>query len=422
MKKLEYPRLGDRCYRDTLPNGLSVYVVPKPGFSKAYAFFAANYGGNDQRFCINGRWRNTPAGVAHYLEHKMFDMPEGNALQTLSARGASPNAFTSNEITGYHFSCTDQFEENLTTLLSFVTTSYFTEESVAKEQGIIASEIRMIEDNPDWQVYHNLMQALYVNHPVRNSVAGTVESIAQITPEILTSCHKAFYAPENMVLCVAGNVEPRQVMRLAASIVPPGEGRVAARDHGEPEPPEAGEQEITREMEVASTSFLLGLKAAPEPSLRRRLVGELAVELLAGESTPLYARLYQDGLIDKSFGGEFDSTPETAHMIFGGESDRPEAVAEAVLNEGVRIAWHGLDDALFRRVKKAAYGSRVRALNSFEHTCIQLAYGHFAGYQYLDFAELYDQITRQEVEEFLQETVAADRSALSVIKPKGAQL
>lgn len=422
MKQFEYPRLGDRCYYDKLPNGLSVYVVPKPGFSKAYAFFAVNYGGNDQRFCVNGRWRNTPAGVAHYLEHKMFDMPEGNALQTLSVRGASPNAFTSNEITGYHFSCTDQFDENLSTLLSFVTTPYFTEESVAKEQGIIASEIRMIEDNPDWQVYHNLLQALYVNHPVRNSVAGTAESIAQITPEILTGCHKAFYTPENMVLCVAGNVEPRQVMRLAAAIVPAGGRPVPERDHGEPEPQEAGAQEVTREMEVASTSFLLGFKANPENSLRRKLVGELAAELLAGESSPLYAKLYQEGLIDKTFGGEFDSTPETGHIIFGGESDRPEAVAEAILNEGVRIAWHGLDDALFHRVKKAAYGSRVRALNSFEHICIQLAYGHFAGYQYLDFAELYDQITRQEVEEFLQETVAASRSALSVIRPKGAQL
>lgn len=420
MKRFDYPRLGDRCYYDRLPNGLSVYVVPKPGFSKAYAFFATHYGGNDQRFAVNGRWRNTPAGVAHYLEHKMFDMPEGNALQLLSKRGASPNAFTSAEITGYYFSCTDQFEENLSTLLSFVTTPYFTGESVAKEQGIIASEIRMIEDNPDWQVYHNLMQALYVGHPVRDSVAGTTESIAGITPEVLAACHKAFYTPENMVLCVAGNVEPRQVLRLAASIVPSGGGPVPARDHGEPEPQEAGNQEIIREMEVASTSFLLGFKADPDGSLRRKLVGELAAELLAGESSPLYARLYQDGLIDKTFGVEFDASPETANLIFGGESDHPDAVAEAILNEGVRVAWHGLDDALFRRVKKAAYGSRVRALNSFEHTCIQLAYGHFYGYQYLEFADLYDQITRREVEEFLQETVAADRSALSVIRPKGA--
>lgn len=419
MKELEFSLLGDRCYFETLPNGLTVYVLPKPGFAKSFAFFAAHYGGADERFSTGGRWRQTPAGVAHFLEHKLFDMPEGNALQILSARGASPNAFTASDITGYYVSCTDQVYENLRTLLAFVTTPYFTEESVAKEQGIIGQEIRMIEDNPDWQVYHRLMEALYAGHPIRNSVAGSIESISHITPEILTACHKTFYHPGNMVLCVAGNVEPRTVLQIAAAVVPPAPRQAILRDHGEPERPESASQEVVLEMEVSAPKFLLGFKAEPEGSLERQLTGELAAELLAGESSPLYAKLYQVGLIDKSFGVEYDGGAETSHFIFGGESSNPAGVAEELLNEAVRIAWNGLDDALFRRVKKAAYGGRVRALNSFEHTCIQVAKGHFAGYQYLDFAALYDRITRREVEELLRESITGARSALSIVRPKG---
>ncbi len=419
MKELKFPRLGERCCYETLPSGLTVYILPRPGFSKSFAFFATHYGGEDERFSTGVRWRQTPAGVAHYLEHKKFDMPEGNALQLLTARGASPNAFTSTDITGYYFSCTDRFYENLRTLLTFVTTPYFTSESVEKERGIIGQEIRMIEDDPDWQLYHSLMQALYQNHPVRNSVAGSVDSIAKITPEILPLCHQTFYPPGNIVLCVAGNVEPREVLQLAASVVPMAEKQTIRRDHGEPEPMEPAAQETVREMEVSAPSFLLGFKAEPDGTLRRRLVGALAAELLAGESSPLYAGLYRNGLIDKSFRVSFESDAETAHFVFGGESADPAAVAEALLNEGVRLAWNGLDDALFRRVRRAAYGSRVRALNSLEHICIQAALGHFGGYQYLDFGTLYDQITRQEVEELLRTCITGERAALSIVRPKG---
>ena len=192
MNQSFYKRLGESVHRETLPNGLQICVVPKPGYAKKYAFFATRYGGMDTRFRLGGKWLDTPMGIAHYLEHKMFDTPDGNALQTLSATGASPNAFTSTAITGYHFSCTDRFWENLRILLEFVSVPYFTKESVEKEQGIIGQEIRMIEDNPDWQVFHMLLEALYKNHPVRNSVAGSVESIAEITAETLYSCHEAF--------------------------------------------------------------------------------------------------------------------------------------------------------------------------------------------------------------------------------------
>ena len=220
MEQLNFARVGETMYHEKLKNGLNVFVFPKPEFQKGYAFFATNYGGMDMRFCLNGEWRNTPAGVAHYLEHKMFDTQEGNALQDLAANGASPNAFTSNDITGYYFDSTEKFEENLRILLSFVSVPWFTQESVDKERGIIGQEIGMIEDDPNWQVYQNLTKAMYHTHPIRTSVAGTVESISHITDKTLYDCHKAFYDPANMVLCAAGDIDLETVCAAAREILP----------------------------------------------------------------------------------------------------------------------------------------------------------------------------------------------------------
>ena len=192
MEKTIYSRVGETLFHTRLENGLPIYVNVKPGFRKAFAFFATNYGGMDLRFQLDGTWQETPAGVAHFLEHKMFDTKEGNALQDLAANGASPNAFTSSAITGYYFECTEQFEENLKTLLSFVSVPWFTPESVEKEQGIIGQEIQMIEDDPEWQVFIHLLSGLYEHHPIRFSVAGSRESISHITADTLYACHKAF--------------------------------------------------------------------------------------------------------------------------------------------------------------------------------------------------------------------------------------
>ena len=203
MESRDYPNIGEKLYSTVLENGLRLNVVPKAGFSTRYAVFADNYGGAHRRFQLEGQTIDTPAGVAHFLEHKMFDLPNGdNALNILSANGADPNAFTSSGVTCYYFQCTEGFEENLRMLLHFVSTPYFTAETVEKEQGIIAQEIMMGEDSPDSAVYYNLMEMLYAHHPVRDKVAGTVESISQITHETLYACHKAFYAPSNMALCV----------------------------------------------------------------------------------------------------------------------------------------------------------------------------------------------------------------------------
>ncbi|MFR3997323.1 MAG: EF-P 5-aminopentanol modification-associated protein YfmH, partial [Oscillospiraceae bacterium] len=260
MNEKVYPRIGERVLEKTLSNGLKIFIVPKPQHRKKYAFFATRYGGMDMQFIRNGKKCDTPAGIAHYLEHKMFDTEDGNALQQLSQNGAEPNAFTSNAMTGYYFDCTEHFEENLRILLSFVSVPYFTEESVEKERGIIAQEIRMVEDSPDWQVYERLLACLYRSSPARVPIAGTVESIAGITAETLYDCHRAFYCPSNMALCIVGNVDPQAVIALAEEVLPRERGEEIARCYGEEEDGAAAQHETVTQMEVALPQFLVGFK------------------------------------------------------------------------------------------------------------------------------------------------------------------
>ena len=423
MEKLSFPRVGEEMYCEKLENGLHVFVFPKPEYQKGYAFFATNYGGMDMRFCLDGTWQDTPAGVAHYLEHKMFDTKEGNALQDLAANGASPNAFTSNAITGYYFESTEKFEENLRILLSFVSQPWFTPESVDKERGIIGQEIGMIEDNPDWKVFMNLMAALYRYHPVRVSVAGSVESISHITADTLYACHKAFYDPANMTLCVAGPVDPRHICEVAREILPKTPGPIAAKDYGQKEPPQAAKELVEMEMEVSAPIFQLGVKGdAPgrgEDGQLQQLVAELALEVLLGTSSPLYARLYRQGLINQSFTYGYESFPGCSFLCAGGESKDPAQVRQAVLEEASRLVREGIDRGLWERVKKGSYGAKVRALNSFEQLCVGQAQAFFQGGAYLDFARLFDAVTMEQAQKLLEEWVTPSRTALSVVRPKG---
>jgi len=422
MEQRTFPGLGERMEHQMLENGLDIFVFPKPGFQKCFAFFAAHYGGMDTRFCLDGQWIDSPAGVAHFLEHKMFDTEQGNALQDLAENGASPNAFTGNSITGYYFESTQHFEENLRTLLSFVSIPWFTQESVDKEQGIIGQEIGMIEDDPDWVVFMNLMKELYAHHPVRASVAGTVESISHITAQTLYTCHKAFYAPSNMVLCVAGDVDAQRVCSIAGEILPKQPGSIAQRDYGAKEPPRAVGDYVEAEMEVSAPLFQLGFKGEEElrgpKGQRQEMLGDLACEMLLGNSTPLYAELYQKGLINQSFSYGYESDPGCAFLMAGGESPDPKAVRQAVLEEARRLAREGLDEALWQQVKKGVYGIKVQGLNSFEHLCINQAQDFFRGCDYLDFAALFDQITREEVQNLLQGWVTQERCSLSVVRPR----
>ena len=421
MKETFYQRIGETVYREKLSNGLQLCVVPKPEHAESYAFFATRYGGMDTRFQLDGKWLDTPAGIAHYLEHKMFDTKEGNALQELAQNGAEPNAFTANAMTGYYFSSTERFEENLKILLSFVSIPYFTDESVAKEQGIIGQEIRMIEDNPDWQLYTRMMQALYSRHAARTSIAGTVESISHITAQTLYDCHKAFYTPSNMILTVVGNVDPVRIREIAQSILPREGGPVIPRDYGE-EPMEVAQKETRMAMEVATPQFLTGYKCAPaaegEAYLRATVIGDMACDILLGNSSPLYLRLYDQGLINTSFGGAFEMMPGVAYLYAGGDSKDARAVAAEIQKEAERLATEGVDEDFYQRVRRAAFGENLRGLNSFENIAVALTEGYFYGYDPFRFPQAFDSITKEDIAAFLRDNLTADRAVLSEIVPK----
>ena len=421
MKQNFYERIGESVYQETLPNGLQIFVVPKPGYTKKYAFFATRYGGMDTRFQLDGAWLDTPAGIAHYLEHKMFDTKEGNALQELAKNGAEPNAFTANAMTGYYFDSTEHFEENLEILLSFVSIPYFTEESVAKEQGIIGQEIRMIEDNPDWQIYTRMLQALYSKSPARTSIAGTVESISHITAETLYDCHKAFYTPSNMVLAVVGDVDPQSLVDLAQRVLPCESGPVIPRDYGD-EPDAVAERETSCAMEVSCPQFLAGFKCRPaqdgEEYMRLALIGDIACDILLGDSSPLYLRLYDEGLINTSFGGSFEMMPGIAYLYAGGDSKDARAVTREIQKEAERLVREGIDEAFYQRIKKAAFGANLRGLNSFENIAVSLSEGYFHGYDPFVFPQVFDSIRKEDITAFLKENILAERMVLSEIVPK----
>ncbi len=422
MRSKEYPGLGETLYSATLPNGLALHVVPKPGFRSFYAVFAANYGGAHRRFRLGGETIDTPAGVAHYLEHKMFDMPDGdNALNMLTANGADPNAFTSSGITCYFFQCTENFEENLKLLVHFVSTPYFTEETVRKEQGIIGQEIAMGNDSPGTVCYYNLLEQLYRHHPVRDRVIGTAESIAEITHETLYSCHRAFYAPSNMVLCVEGDVDPDRVEALVRGLLPEERAEAPEADFG-PEEDLLPVETLRREaMTVSAPQFLIGLKLRPldgEAGLRQRITAQLALRLLVGSSSHFYTSLYAEGLLNRDFDYEVDFSAGTAVVLLGGESTDPEKVLETLNAHIARVNEEGFGSEAFERARRASYGARLRGLEDFENVCVSLASAQFAGFCPLDAPGVLGTVTREECEAFVRESLSPERFALSVIEPK----
>ena len=422
MESKRYPNIGEQVFEDTLPNGLRLRVIPKPGFASCYAVLAADYGGAHRRFTVDGKTVDTPAGVAHYLEHKMFDLPGGdNALNILTMNGADPNAFTAGGITCYYFQCTERFEENLRMLLHFVSTPYFTAETVQKEQGIIAQEIRMGEDSPDSAVYHNLMHALYEHHPIRDRVIGTVESIAQITEQTLYDCHRVFYAPVNLCLCVEGDVDPQAVRQIALESLPGEKGSLPAADFGEPESPLPGESRVVKAMAVSAPQFLIGAKIRAEKggqaALRQHLVSTLALRLLVGASSPFYTALYADGTLNRDFDYEADFTAGTGTVLIGGESPDPDRVLAALQEQVAAVCREGFDESRFRRAKRASLGARLRGLEDFENVCVATVSGVFDGYEAFDSISLLDTVAKEECEAFVRENLAPERLAISIIEP-----
>ena len=421
MTQQYYPQWNETVYFEKLPNGLSVYVVPKPGFTKKLCYFVTDYGAIHTAYSRNGEAMQAPDGVAHFLEHKMFDLPGRDVTAEFAALGARPNAFTSYDLTAYYFSCTENFDKNLRLLLEFVSTPYFTPESVEKEQGIIGQEIGMSTDNPDSQIFELLMKAMYENHPIHTPILGSRESIAQITDKTLYDCHKAFYRPGNMLLCVVGDVDPEAVKKAALDILPATDDTVVTRQEQWEEEMTPITPSVTAHMEVAMPMFHLGFKCEPldkgAKAVRMEAIGDLAAEALFGESSPLYQKLYEEGVIDGSFGGGFETVDGMALLLASGDSEDPEAVKAAILQQAEVLLTEGLAEKDFLRMKRSALGRRIRDLDSFDSLCFRICAYHFSGYDYFRFPEIYQTITAQDILDFIRDVVKPERSCLCVIYP-----
>ena len=422
MKRYEYPELGEVLYMDTLENGLRVCVLPRPGFSRKLAYFVTDYGAVHTDFTLDGRQIHSPAGIAHFLEHKMFDLPDGRDVSAeLAALGAVTNAFTSHDMTAYYIGCTEKFEAALKLLLEFVSTPYFTAESVEKEMGIIDQEIGMDADSPDSTCFKNLMTCMYHQHPIRIDVLGTADSIREITPQLLYDCHRGFYTPGNMMLCVVGDVEVDRVAEIAADILGREKRSVAKKQR-----PWNEDMTILRDfahenMEVAMPMFNLGFKCEPmgtgEGAIRQEIVGDLAAEALFGESSELYLKLYEEGLIDSSFGGGFETIDGMAMLLCSGDSDDAASIREQILTQAGKIVREGLPEDVFGRMKRSAFGRRMRDLDSFDSTCFRLCAYKLTDFDYFEFPRVYRSVEVREVQEFLHRVVRRERCALSVVDP-----
>ena len=422
MKKFEYPHLGESIHKTVLSNGLTVEIVPRPGFTKKLAYFVTDFGSIHTAFELEGENYTVPAGVAHFLEHKMFDMPDGRDVTAeLASLGASVNAFTSFDVTAYYFACTRNFEQCLRILLEFVSTPYFTPESVEKEMGIIDQEIGMNLDSPDSRVFEDMVGHLYRSHPIRVPILGTCDTIRRITPEILHTCHRAFYTPGNMMLCVVGDVDPDQVAAIAEEVLGTHQRPVGKKIQHWQEDMTVAEHATWRTMEVSMPTFELGFKCEDvgwgRDSVRKEIVGDLAAEALFGESSPLYLELYEEGLIDASFGGGFEDSEDMAMLFCSGDSDDPEAVRDAILERAAALAVTGVDEADFLRMKRSALGRRIRDLDSFDATCFRVCASHLSKFEYFDFPGVYAEVTAEELREFLGRVVRPERMSLAVIEP-----
>ncbi|MBE6917067.1 MAG: insulinase family protein [Ruminococcaceae bacterium] len=422
MSRKQYPALDETVCTRVLENGLTVKVVPRPGFARKLAYFVTDFGSIHQDFELDGKQYHAPAGIAHFLEHRMFELPGRDVMEEFAALGANVNAFTGYDMTAYYFSCTENFDENLRLLLEFVSTPCFDQESVEREIGIIDQEIGMNADAPESQVFEELMRILYRVHPIRVPILGTSESIRQINAQWLELCHRAFYTPRNMLLCVVGDVDIDAVAALAEKVL-----GTQCKESGKKlmewdESLVAAKPLCRRTMEVAMPTFQLAFKAEPigtgDETMRMEIVGDLAAEMLFGESSSLYLKLYEQGLIDSSFGGGFETVDGCAMLTCGGDSEEPEKIHDEILKAAQEVAKTGVSEADFLRMKRSAMGRRIRDLDSFDSTCFRVCAYHFDGFEYFRFPSVYAAVTQAEVCAFLATVVREERAALSIIDPK----
>jgi len=417
-----YPGLGEKVFHGQMKDGLTCIYIPKEGFKRKFAILATPYGGVYRKVLVDGEDFSTPAGIAHFLEHKMFEDPHASIENRFASYGASVNAFTTQTSTAYLFSTAENFYDCLGLLLDFVQKPGFTEQGVITERGVIAQEIKMYADQPNWSVYLNAMRGMYHDHPIAEDIAGKIEDLDKIDYALLKKCHDLFYNPGRMVLVVAGDLDVKELYEFVASNqsekdfpkLPEIQDQIP-RSHDEDVLPqqEAG-------MEVARPMLCLGLRdqvaSTWQEAVWRETVASLMLELFVGKNSPFYNRLYDDGIIDNSFGVEYTCTPWYSHFIFGAESDDPQRLADELLAELRRLQQCGISQQLMEVNLSKLLGLFIMDLNGLESTVMAYATDWLQEREYFARFQEMRQLTKGDVEGFIN-SLDLDKACLSVVNP-----
>lgn len=420
IKDIYCKQTGDHCKYIKHSSGLDIYVCEMNGFSTTEALFGTKYGSINTMFKTKNDKQYTvvPEGIAHFLEHKLFENEDCDAFALYAQTGANANAYTSFDRTCYLFSCSDNYIKSLEILLDFVQKPYFTKETVDKEQGIIGQEIQMCNDNPGWKVLFNMLQGMYHNHPVRIDIAGTIESIAQIDADLLYKCYNTFYNLHNMGLVIAGNVKTDEVLEVADRLLKPCENQELETVFEE-EPYEVVKHDVTEHLPVGSPIFNIGIKCRPENGnarIKAEMECMIALNVLADPSTPLYKKMMDDGLINSTFCVEAFTGDGFFSLIFSGESESPERVREYIVNEIESAKINGLDKKMFNTIKKSTYGMMVRISNNPEAVASNLISAYMSGVEPYQSIKILSEMTYDDVQRCLIERFDTNNMTMSVIK------
>ncbi len=417
-KKVFNSSIGESYSLYSYPSGFKVYLLNKANYNSSYAIFGTKYGSIDNCFSVDkGELVTVPAGIAHFLEHKLFESEDGDAFSKFAKTGASANAFTSFDRTCYLFSCSEKFYENLNILLDFVRNPYFTEQTVNKEQGIIGQEIRMYDDNPNWCVFFNLLKALFKEHPVRIDIAGTTNSISEITPKLLYDCYNTFYDLSNMFLCIAGNFDEEKVITAVNKIVTNNTAKNINR-YFPNEPKEVNEKFVETKLSVSMPLFNLGYKLSSKPlSLKEKIVYSATLEILFGECSLLNKNLTDKELINDTFDSELLTGNGYAAVIVSGESKDPKEVLKEINNEILNITKNGFDENLLFAIKRAMYADAVRRFDSTENVVMQMVESAVCEFNMFEELEIIKNISYYDIIECIK-NLNEEYSSLSVVTKK----
>ncbi len=427
MKTIEFKQLDETLYYKQLENGLDVYILPKKGFSKTFVTFTTKYGSTDRTFVPIGEKEQitVPDGIAHFLEHKMFEKEDGDVFQKFSEVGAQANAFTSFTRTAYLFSATDHLYKSTETLLNFVQEPYFTEETVNKEKGIIGQEITMYDDSPDWRLYFGTIENMYKNHPVKIDIAGTVKSIDDITADHLYTCYNTFYHPSNMLLFVIGAVDPVEMMAFIEDNQRKKEFPEATPiDHFlEEEPTKVDVADRVLHMDVQKPKVYVGLKAketdlSGEAMLKHELSVQIALECLFGRASTFYTDIYDNGLIDESYGYDFSLEKGYGFAMIGSDTEQPEKLVSAIKEKLAQAESENVFTKKdIERIKRKKIGFFLRALNSLEFIANQFTRYKFNDMNLFDAVPVLETLTVEDITEAFKTVQGIDQQTVFTILP-----